>query len=97
MQWSKETYGDFFKKIATMEDLIRVKEIQLEINPSKENREELRREEAELRKLQNIEEEYWKQKAGMQWFKDGDKNSKFFHAYVKGRRKRLELQKIENE
>lgn len=33
----------------------------------------------------------------MQWFKDGDRNSKFFHAYVKGRRKKLLIQKIENK
>lgn len=44
-----------------------------------------------MRRLARIEEEYWKQKAGINWFKDGDKNSKFFHSYVKGRRKKLEL------
>lgn len=32
----------------------------------------------------------------MHWFKEGDLNTKFFHSYVKGRRKRLEVHKIED-
>lgn len=30
----------------------------------------------------------------MQWFKDSDRNTKFFHAHVKGNRKRLQVSKI---
>ncbi|XP_019232974.1 PREDICTED: uncharacterized protein LOC109213617 [Nicotiana attenuata] len=41
-------------------------------------------------------EEFWKQKAGMNWFQDGDRNTKFFHAQVNGRRKRLQLKRIQN-
>ncbi|KAH0693413.1 hypothetical protein KY285_020510 [Solanum tuberosum] len=85
------------KKIATLEDLIRVKEIQLEVNSSPENREALKRAEAELRKFLHVKEEFWKQKAGMRWFQDGDRNTKFFHNYVKGRRKKLHLEEIRTE
>lgn len=31
----------------------------------------------------------------MKWFKDGDKNTRFFHNYVKGRRKKLKLIEIQ--
>lgn len=93
---SKVEYENFFKKIATLEDVVKMKEVQLEMNLSEENKIELRKEIAELRRFQKIEKEYWKQKAGMQQFKKGDKNSKFFHAYVKDRRKRLRIQKIED-
>ncbi|XP_059285213.1 uncharacterized protein LOC132038577 [Lycium ferocissimum] len=51
---------------------------------------------AELNSYLHLEEEHWKQKSGMRWFKDGDKNTKFFHSYVKGRRKKLALQRIQN-
>lgn len=56
--WSKESYGDFFFKISTMEDIVRMKVVQLELNPSEENRAELRRVEADLKRLLRIEEEY---------------------------------------
>lgn len=93
-EWSKATYGNIFEKLATLEDMIRVKEIQLEINPTQINRSKLSKVEAELRKYLHIEEEYWRQKAGMKWFRDGDRNTKFFHSFVKGRRKKLHIGEI---
>ncbi|KAG5581995.1 hypothetical protein H5410_052622 [Solanum commersonii] len=42
------------------------------------------------------EEEFWKLKAGMQWFKEGERNTKFFHTIVKGRRSRLRVNRIQN-
>ena len=33
-------------------------------------------------KFYAVEENFWKQKAGMLWFADGDGNTKFFHAHV---------------
>lgn len=41
-----------------------------------------------------IKEKFWEQKAKIRWFSDGDKNSKFFHSYVKGRRKKLYITEI---
>ncbi|XP_060216902.1 uncharacterized protein LOC132644331 [Lycium barbarum] len=64
--WSKEAYGDIFRQIATLEEVVRIHEQELEQHPS---------------------EKFWKQKAGMQWFKDGDRNTKFFHAHVNGKRR----------
>ncbi|KAH0679678.1 hypothetical protein KY284_020763 [Solanum tuberosum] len=49
-KWSKVTFGDIFQSIATLEDEIRVKECQLETNPTAENRSELNQAEAELKK-----------------------------------------------
>jgi len=41
-----------------------------------------------------MEEEFWRQKPGMRWFTDGDRNTKFFHAYVKGRRRNFNIREI---
>lgn len=81
--WSKEVFGNIFQQIAIIEDVIMIKESQFEINPSADNMMELSRMEAELRKYLKIKEEYWKQKAGIRWFVDRDRNTKFFHSYVK--------------
>ncbi|XP_015169816.1 uncharacterized protein [Solanum tuberosum] len=52
--WSKEVFGDIFQQISTIEDIIKVKEAQLEIQPSATNRAELSKVEAELKKLLEI-------------------------------------------
>lgn len=62
-----------------------------------ENRETLNRANAELRKLLFLEEEFWKQNVGMTYFSDGDRNTKFFHAYVNGRRRKLTIDDIHTE
>ncbi|XP_070017642.1 uncharacterized protein [Nicotiana sylvestris] len=41
-----------------------------------------------------IQEAYWKQKANIQWAKEGDLNTSFFHAVVTGRRRRLTIHRI---
>ncbi|KAK4714329.1 hypothetical protein R3W88_020236 [Solanum pinnatisectum] len=33
----------------------------------------------------------------MQWFADGDRNTKFFHTYVNGKRRRLKSQRIQDD
>lgn len=45
---------------ATLEDIVRAKEIQLEIDPTEENMSLLKKVEANLKKYLHIEEEYWK-------------------------------------
>lgn len=64
--WSKQVYGNIFLKVATPEDIIRVKEAQFGIQPSPANREELKVEE-DLRIWLKAEEDYWQQKVGMKW------------------------------
>ncbi|XP_019256252.1 PREDICTED: uncharacterized protein LOC109234638 [Nicotiana attenuata] len=94
--WSKETFGDIFQKVASLEEVVLVHEAEFEANPTKLNRQRLQKVQAVLIKFLALEEKYWKQKAGMAWFKDGDRNTKFFHAHVRGRRKKLQLNRIQN-
>ncbi|XP_075108927.1 uncharacterized protein LOC142180759 [Nicotiana tabacum] len=94
--WSKATFGDIFQKIASMEEVVMVHEAEFEANPTGMNRERLQKVQAKLIKCLALEEKYWQQKAGMTWFKEGDRNTKLFHAQVRGRRKRLQLNRIQN-
>ncbi|KAH0700803.1 hypothetical protein KY290_015692 [Solanum tuberosum] len=87
-----------FKKLVEeswkIQDVIKENEVQFELAPTETNRVELSRVNAELKKLLRIEEDFWKEKAGLRWFKDGDRNTKFFHGYVKGRRRKLTIKEI---
>ncbi|XP_019248338.1 PREDICTED: uncharacterized protein LOC109227594 [Nicotiana attenuata] len=94
--WSRSTFGDIFQKIASLEEVVLVHERQFEAYPTQQNRERLQKVQAEMIRFLAIEEEFWKQKSGIAWFKDGDRNTKFFHAQVKGRRKRLQLNRIKD-
>ncbi|XP_009803099.2 uncharacterized protein [Nicotiana sylvestris] len=94
--WRGDTYGDIFQKIASLKEVVMVHERQFEVNHTQMNRQRLQQVQAEMIKYLALEEEFWRQKAGMLWFKDGDRNTKFFHAQVNGRRKRLKLSRIQN-
>ena len=45
----------------------------------------------------NEEEQYWQQKSRLSWLREGDKNTKYFHAVVNGRRKRNKIGNLKRE
>ncbi|XP_059292741.1 uncharacterized protein LOC132046197 [Lycium ferocissimum] len=95
-KWSREVLGDIFKQLIIREEIVRLKEELFEENPSQVNRMVLQKAQAETKRYLHYEEEYWRQKSGLDWFVDGDKNTRFFHNLVKGRRKKLQIKRIQN-
>nr|XP_016459868.1 PREDICTED: uncharacterized protein LOC107783415 [Nicotiana tabacum] len=76
-KWSRDTFGNIFKQLAILEDIVR-------------------KAQSELKKYLSIEEQYWKQKTGMIWFAEGDRNTSFFNNHDNGKRKKLQLKRIQN-
>lgn len=66
----------------------------MEIDLPVKNRMELSKVETNLRRYLIMEEEFWKQKAGMKWFTQGDRSTKLFHSYIQGRGKTLHISEI---
>lgn len=95
-KWSRETYEDIFKEQAIREEVVKIKETLFEEEPSMHNRIVLHKAQAELKKYLYLEEKYWRQKAGLQWFTEGDDNTAFFHNHVKGKRQKLQLHRIKD-
>ncbi|WMV50073.1 hypothetical protein MTR67_043458, partial [Solanum verrucosum] len=97
--WSKQEYGDIFTKVWEFEETIRKSEEELMTNNTKVLRQELHQMNATYIRYLKLEESILKQKTELQWFQEGDANTKYFHALMRGRRRRLFLHKIciENE
>lgn len=49
-QWSREIFGNIFQEVKTMEEVIKVMEVQFEADPSGRNREKLQEAQANLNK-----------------------------------------------
>ncbi|XP_060200373.1 uncharacterized protein LOC132628624 [Lycium barbarum] len=50
---------------------------------------------AEMKKYLHYKEDFWRQKAGYTWLSEGDRSTRFFHNLVNGRRKRLQVNRIQ--
>lgn len=94
--WSKKEYGDIYAKVKEHEHLIKVAEEEVITNNSETNRQKLHFINATYIKHLKLEESILKQKTQLQWFKEGDANTKYFHALMRGRRRRLLIHKICN-
>ncbi|KAH0748476.1 hypothetical protein KY290_027708 [Solanum tuberosum] len=90
-RWSRKNFDDIFKQLIIREDIVRLKEALFEENSTASNRMILQQSQAKLHKYIHYEEDYWRQKAGFQWYIEGDKNTRFFLCLVNGRRKKLSV------
>ncbi|XP_060212008.1 uncharacterized protein LOC132639585 [Lycium barbarum] len=95
--WSKATFGDIFKQLTVREEVVRIKEQCFEEDPTPVNRMVLQQAQAALKKYVHYEEEFWRQKSHMTSFAEGDRNKRYFHSIVNGRRKRLQIRRIQNQ
>ncbi|KAH0650296.1 hypothetical protein KY284_030208 [Solanum tuberosum] len=66
-------------------------------NNNEDSRQKLYQMNANYIRYLKMEESILKQKTQLQWFKDGDANNKYFHALIRGRRRKLFLHKIYND
>ncbi|XP_075091900.1 uncharacterized protein LOC142172042 [Nicotiana tabacum] len=56
-KWSRELFGDIFKQLAILEDIVRVEEMLFEEEPTTENRIVLQKAQSKLKKYLSIEEQ----------------------------------------
>lgn len=60
LEGSKAEFGNIFVKKATLQDVITIKEIKFDLDPSPENRTQVQKVEANLKRFWKLEEEFWK-------------------------------------
>jgi hypothetical protein len=97
-QWNKDAFGNIFhdqKEIEQKLEDIQKRNIQTGHTDAQQQQEEdtLKR---QLEERYKQEEILWKQKSRVQWLKEGDKNSKFFHRSMIHRRFINRITKLED-
>ncbi|XP_070045615.1 uncharacterized protein [Nicotiana tomentosiformis] len=94
--WSREQCGDIFQNPKEFEQ--KVKEAEEKwintINPV--DRINLQEIHAQYVRHIKTEEALLKQKTQLQWFKEGDANTRYFHSLIRGRRRRLYIHKVKD-
>ncbi|KAH0773047.1 hypothetical protein KY290_010184 [Solanum tuberosum] len=95
--WSRNTIGNIFEKTKELQSKLEMLEQNCLTNNSEANRMEYNCTNALLIRHIKKEESFWRQKAGLKWFNDGDNNIKFFHSVINSRRKKLHLSRIKKQ
>lgn len=90
-RWSKRCFGNNRKQIDQTKQRLQMivaaiptPELQIEEKVLK----------SKIHALWKYEEIYWRQRSGVRWLKEGDRNSKFFHQTTLDRRRRNKIVKL---
>ncbi|KAH0647778.1 hypothetical protein KY285_033026 [Solanum tuberosum] len=95
--WSKMQFGDIYATVRDYEERVKVAVEKLIHDNTEENRTALHGINAEYIRFMKFVESIIRQKSQLQWFKEGDGNTKYFHALIRGRRRKLFIHKIFND
>ncbi|KAA3483070.1 reverse transcriptase [Gossypium australe] len=92
--WQKQNFWRIKRDIKWLEDNIN----KIIDSTSREDSVRLLREyRSRLNFIYAREQMYWEQRSRVQWLKQGDRNTKFFHAKATGRLKKNRIEKIKDE
>ncbi|OIT35442.1 hypothetical protein A4A49_24660 [Nicotiana attenuata] len=95
-QWCKEDIGNVFDQFQYWENKMRDLEQSDLTNSNDISRTELNKGQAEYIRWMGIQDDILRQKARVNWFEEGDANTKYFNSTIRYRRRRLKILKIKD-
>ncbi|XXG88731.1 hypothetical protein AAC387_Pa12g0907 [Persea americana] len=93
--WNREVFGNLKAYISAVEFSILNLQDTIDAVPLDSTNAALRIARSSLQNLRQVEETHWKQKARINWLKEGDMNTSFFHLAAKVRGSRNRIEKID--
>ncbi|XP_019181398.1 PREDICTED: uncharacterized protein LOC109176423 [Ipomoea nil] len=94
--WNKNTFGNIFDRIQSLEMRVSEAERVYEDRPAEDTRTALHALQADLLLALKQEECFWKQKTRARWLREGDANTKFFHSVVKEKHRRQRISAVKD-
>lgn len=96
-QWNKETFGNVTIKVQEAESTFKQAQERYEEDDTQVNYNSFISAKDQLEQVLAQEEKFWRQKSRIKWLKDGDHNTKFFHAYAITQRRNSSITKLHNK
>ncbi|KAL1551886.1 hypothetical protein AAHA92_19674 [Salvia divinorum] len=94
-RWNRDVFGNIFEKLREAEEAVTRAQAAYDGDPTATHRAELSRCTAEYVLRTRMEEDFWKQKAAIRWATEGERNSKFFHGWVRQKRVKSRIHVIQ--
>lgn len=91
-RWSKKKFGDTTALIK--QKTHKLEELQRQEGP--EHGEDIKKIKGEIELLLEHEDLWWKQQAKQNWYKGGDRNTYYFHAWANQRRRTNRIHKVQD-
>jgi len=88
--WSSSKYGNISRTIQALSKQLK----NLQINETPTNAKEIQALQQKIDGLMEMEDVRWKQRAKRHWYKSGDRNTQFFHAWANQRRRQNSIGNI---
>ncbi|MQL88103.1 hypothetical protein Taro_020652 [Colocasia esculenta] len=86
-KWNKEVFGNISTNIQEAEASFSNAQNAYDEDPSNDNYNVYIQTKEKLEHVLSQEEQFWRQKSRIKWLKEGDNNTKFFHAYAVSQRR----------
>ncbi|XP_047943002.1 uncharacterized protein LOC125189815 [Salvia hispanica] len=93
--WNKEVFGNIHANIKIMDEEIAAAQAWFEEDLSPANRMLINKHIASYILFLKMEEDFWRQKAAMRWLVEEDKNTKIYQSWVRQKRIRLRIHKVQ--
>lgn len=94
--WNRVVFGNIFERLKLVELEAKGAAEKYEQDPTPALRSEMNRTTTKFLLRLKMEEDFWRQKAALKWVAEGERNTKFFHGWLKQKKIKSRILMIED-